>query len=415
MDYLEVLLDNLIYLLFPLTIYLLYIIHKRNIHREEHSICLELAMFSSLYLILRRGYFYDDYTLLVLSNVPLLVSYFKKNTLSALLMSCILVWYLTFILGYPFFLICFEYLLYFVIYSYLLKKKPTPESILSVFILVKTFILSIETFTVIQPTGDFFQTIFYLFIISMLLYGISYLVLYTLKKGEEIIDLNNIMYQLEREKKLRSSIFKITHEIKNPIAVCKGYLDMMDIKNEKKMRKYIPIVKEEINRTLTIMDDFLSYSKLKIEKEEVDMYLLIEEVIQALTPLFKQNQIHIKTNLPDNEFYLEVDYNRIKQVLVNVLKNAMEAKDKEFMEIEIKTRVTKDIFEIQIKDNGEGMEEETMKKIDEMFYTTKPKGSGLGVSLSKEIMQLHGGDLFYESKWKKGTNAFLVFPVVEKS
>lgn len=414
MSYLEALINNGIYLLFPLAIYLLYVTYKRNINKQEHRLCLELAMFSSLYLILRRGILVDDYLPLVLFNVPLLMCYLKRSTVSAFIMSGILVWYSSTVLGYPFSLVFFEYILYFVIYSYLLKKKPTPESILAVFILIKTFILSLETFLFINPEGAFWENILYLFILSIILYGTSYLVLYFLKKGEEIVDLNSILYQLEKEKNVRSSIFKVTHEIKNPIAVCKGYLDMMDVKDEKKMEKYIAIVKDEINRTLTLMDDFLACNKMKIEKEEVDMYLLIEEVVDALKPLFKQNQITLELEIPDDEFYLEVDYNRVKQVLVNLFKNAMEAKKKDVMEIVVRTKVTKEHFEIQIKDNGEGMEEETMKKVDEMFYTTKPKGSGLGVSLSKEIMKLHGGDLCYESKWKKGTTAFLTFPLQEE-
>ena len=243
------------------------------------------------------------------------------------------------------------------------------------------------------------------------LYSSSYIVLCFLKKGEELVDLNSMIYQLEKEKNLRSSIFKVTHEIKNPIAVCKGYLDMMDFRNEEKVRKYVMIIKEEIARTLVLLDDFLSCNRTKIEKEEVDLYLLIEEVVDALNPLFKENQVTLRLSIPDDEFYLDIDYNRIKQVLINLLKNAMEAKTKAKMKIEIKTKVTNDTFEIEIKDDGEGMDKETIKKIGEMFYTTKEKGSGLGVTLSKEIMKLHGGKLYYKSELKKGTSAILVFPL----
>ncbi len=414
MNYLMTLLDNIIYLLFPIAIYLLYLISKKNVNEEENSICLELAIYSSLYLLLRKGIFLDDYMSLVLLNLPLLTSYLKKSTTAAIIISFVLTWYLTVILGYPFVFIVTEYILYFIAYSYFSYKKPTPESILSIFILIKTFTLSIETYLFISPEKDFFLNALNLLVISGILYVAAYLVLYFIKKGEELVNLNSIRYQLEKERHLRSSLFQITHEIKNPIAVCKGYLDMMDVKDEKKLRKYLPIIQEEIARTLTLMDDFLSYSKLKITKEEVDIYLLIDEVLAALKPLFKKNHIVIRSHLPDDEFYLEVDYSRIKQVLVNLLKNAMEAKKEDSMEIKIKTKVEKEHFEIQIIDNGEGMSEETMKKVDEMFYTTKPKGSGLGVSLSKEIMRLHGGDLYYESKIKKGTTAFLVFPVAEQ-
>ena len=416
MSDLEALINDMIYLFFPIAMYLVYVMGKRDINKNEQSICIEIAMFSSLYLILRRGIFTNNYMLLVLSNIPLLISYLKKKSFVAFVMSCVLIWYLTTMGGFPFALVSFEYILYFVVYSYLLRKRPTPESILFIFILIKTFILSIETFLFLNPEESLIQNFLFLFFISVVLYSVSYIVLYFLERGEEIVNLNSMMYELEKEQQLRSSIFQITHEIKNPIAVCKGYLDMIDFKSETKVRKYIRIIHDEINRTLILLDDFLACNKTKIEKEEVDLYFLIEDVADALTPLFKKNKVTLKLQIPEEEeFYLEIDYNRVKQVLINLLKNAVEAKNKETMRIKIQTKTTNDSFEIAISDNGEGMDEETLKKIDEMFYTTKPKGSGLGVTLSKEIMRLHGGDLYYESKLRKGTTAYLVFPLAKQS
>ena len=87
------------------------------------------------------------------------------------------------------------------------------------------------------------------------------------------MNINTAMKELEKEKVLRTSLFKLTHEIKNPLAVCKGYLDMLDLNNQEKVDKYIPIVKGEIERTLTLMDDYLDYTKVKINKEEVDKVL----------------------------------------------------------------------------------------------------------------------------------------------
>ena len=180
MTYLEALVHNVIYLLFPIAIYLLYVTYQRNVNQKENQLYLELAMFSSLYLILRRGVFMDDYLPLILFNIPLLMCYLKRRTVSAFLMSIILVWYSSAVLKYPFFFILLEYILYFVIYSCGKKKKPTPESILSIFILIKTFILSFETFFFIRPTGPFLQNVLYLVCLSTILYAISYLVLYFL-------------------------------------------------------------------------------------------------------------------------------------------------------------------------------------------------------------------------------------------
>ena len=241
----------------------------------------------------------------------------------------------------------------------------------------------------------------------------SYLVFIYLLKGENVMNLNTAIKELEKEKVLKTSLFKLTHEIKNPLAVCKGYLDMLDLNNQEKIDKYIPIIKGEIERTLTLMDDYLDYTKVKIKKEEVDIYLLLEEIMESLDLFFKENNINLKLNIPDDELYLMLDYNRIKQVIINILKNSKEARDvnKNDLTIKIKTEQTDRYFKIFIKDNGIGMDKETLNQITNLFFTTKKNGTGIGISLSKEIIELHGGKIEYLSKLSLGTTVIISLPL----
>ena len=227
------------------------------------------------------------------------------------------------------------------------------------------------------------------------------------------MNINTAMKELEKEKVLRTYLFKLTHEIKNPLAVCKGYLDMLDLNNQEKVDKYIPIVKGEIERTLTLMDDYLDYTKVKINKEEVDIYLLLDEIIKSLEMFFKENKIVLNIDIPDDELYLSVDFNRIKQVIINILKNSKEARDinKDNLTIKIKTRITKLYFKIIIEDNGIGMDQDTLRQVMDLFFTTKRNGTGLGTSLSKEIVELHGGNIKYLSELNKGTTVIVSLPL----
>ena len=190
---------------------------------------------------------------------------------------------------------------------------------------------------------------------------------------------------------------------------------MLDIHNEKKLKKYIPIVKEEINRTLILMDDFLDYTKIKIEKEELDLCFLLEEMEESLKSLFKEKNIVSRFCIPETEIYILGDYNRLKQVLINLLKNAVEAKDEQKSDsfLWVFTEEEKDTISIIIEDNGIGMDQETLSHISEMFFTTKKRGSGLGVGLSKEIIELHQGSLIYQSEKGKGTRVKLTLPKEE--
>ena len=87
------------------------------------------------------------------------------------------------------------------------------------------------------------------------------------KLADGITNLHEMVSKLEKDNKLRDSLFKLSHEIKNPIAVCKGYLDMLNLENKDKSEKYIGIIKSEIDRSLNVMNDFMEYSKIKVNKE----------------------------------------------------------------------------------------------------------------------------------------------------
>ncbi len=241
------------------------------------------------------------------------------------------------------------------------------------------------------------------------------LILKLLKKNEYIIDLSFKEKELEKERRLKTSIFKLTHELKNPLAVCNGYLEMMDLTNESKTKRYFNILKDEIKRSLTIINDFSSFGKIKkIEKEELDVYFLLEEIKETLKPMFNNKNAFILLD-DDKEIYFEGDYSRLKQVFINLLKNALEAKDKDEILINIKARELKDKIKITIKDNGCGMTKEELEHIGDIFYTTKENGSGIGLSYCKEIIELHGGNINFKSIKDKGTTVTLYFPKLQES
>ncbi len=413
---LETIIVNTVYLLFPIAVYLVYIAYIRNMDLEEKKVFLDLAVFSSVYFIIRYGLDFDHIIPLVLLNIPLLLCYLKRNYSSSLLLSGICIFYCYHIVKIPLFILFIEYFIYFILYHYVIHKRLTPSYIISYFVLVKSFMVSFEVNFFIRVESSAIENAFYVFFLLFIFVSISYFILYFLRKGEEIMDLNATMNELEKEKRVRASLFKITHEIKNPIAVCKGYLDMMDAKDQEGVRRYTKIIKDEIGRTLVLMDDFLSCTKVKIQKEEVDLYLLLDEISGALSPLFKKNHIETDFQIPDDELYVMVDYNRMKQVLVNVLKNAIEAKCiKRKSKVWLRVLEEKDFISIEIKDNGIGMSPATLKRVDEMFYTTKEKGTGLGVSLSKEIVELHGGKMKYLSTEGRGTTVIIQLPVSDMS
>ena len=400
---------NISILLLPMSFYLLSISYQNNIKRiSKHLLSITLIIQVILFIFLK------DYTKsILLINIPLLISYLKRKELTSIILSILIAYYYVFLLNYNLYFIFFEYVLYYVIY-YIVNKSYKVVSLIYIFVFIKSIVLSVETFY-FQEVSNYFLVNYLEVIVKMLVFYVSsYLVFIYLLKGESIMNLNTAIKELEKEKVLRTSLFKLTHEIKNPLAVCKGYLDMLDLNNKDKILKYIPIIKGEIERTLTLMDDYLDYTKVKIQKEEVDIYLLLNDIIESLELFFKENKINLEYLVPDDELYLRVDYNRIKQVIVNILKNATEARDinKEELIIKIRTRVTKNYFKIIIEDNGIGMDKDVLEQVTDLFFTTKKNGTGLGTSLSKEIVELHGGKIKYLSEVGIGTTVIINLPLL---
>ncbi|HPE14578.1 MAG TPA: HAMP domain-containing sensor histidine kinase [Bacilli bacterium] len=413
MSFLSDLVLSTIFILFPLSIFLIFVAYKNNIREKEQQIIFSFCLITSLYLMLR---FCEGacihYFLLV--NIPLLISFVKTRKLLSFVLIIGIATYYCLTFNINIFLVIGEYLIYYILFFLILKKKITTERVINYFVFIKGVILSFEVYYIMDiPISEPYMFL-KLFLMLCIFYGLSMLIICLLEKGENIINLNNSLKELEKEKTLRSSLFKITHEIKNPISVCKGYLDMMDYSDMKKVQKYNLIIQEEINRTLTIMDDFLEYTKIKVNLDVIDIYMLLNDVVDSMVSLFTYNNINIICEEFDDELFIMGDYNKLKQAMINIIKNSVEA-IKNGGNIKITTCIKKNRIIIEVKDDGTGMDEETLSKMYDMFYTTKDKGTGLGVSLSNEIIKLHKGSLNYESEVGKGTTTIIKLPIKKLS
>ena len=404
----DTMLLDVVLITFPLMVYLLYLAYTKTFNKKENDLLFAVTVFSVLYLILKYTTpLYQDIPFLII-NIPLILSYVKKSNLSIITVSALMIaYYYNFYQNYlP--IIILEYLIYYLLYLKLSKKLTVNNLILTFAILKTTFTVILLYILNSKLPSHLLETV----ISGIFLYIISLLITHLLDKAKDILKLHMNIKEIERNKQIKTSLFRITHEIKNPIAVCKGYLDMFDKDNQDHFKKYIPILKDEINRTLLLLEDFLAMNKVKINKDIIDINLLIEEVVKNIKMLCTKNNIELKTKIIDDEIYINADYNRLTQVFINLLKNSVEAIPKNKKgKIEVKEILNNNNLIISVQDNGTGMSKELLNKIKEPFYTTKPKGTGLGVSLSEEIIKAHNGTLNYESKENKYTKVIITLPL----
>ena len=399
---------NLILITFPILVYLVLVCYRENIDNNNKDTLLTIALITSLYLCLKYIPSEINTKVLLFCNIPIVIAYMKKKHYLGIFLSIMNVLYSYYVLNIEVIIMIIKYASYLGLYLCARKKNLTSDSFILSIAIIQGFFLSFEYFfkDIKASVNDFVL----LLIIVFIYYFATFSILYLFKVMDKIESLNTTIKMLEKDKKIKDALFKLTHEIKNPLAVCKGYIDMIDLNKEEKALKYINIMKQEINRSLNIISDFVEYNKIKVVKEQIDLNCLLDDVYDSFKILMTNKKIKLEyKNRNDQEIYFNGDYERLKQVIINILKNASEACT-ENGKIEISSNLYKNYLDILIEDNGIGMDEETLKNIKEMFYTTKQNGTGLGVALSNEIIKSHNGELLFTSELNKGTKVTIRLP-----
>ena len=403
----DIIVLDFIHVFVPFLVYLFYIAYKNSFDDRENKLAIFVTIFSTLYIVLKYNIPVFSNIPMVLVALPLLISMIKRNDIAVVLSSIVAIfYYYNFYNGFLIF-ICLLFLVYLILYKVLFNKIG-----INLFCFIFTFLLIGTLFIItfcVYPT-NLVNCCFGLLLLGIVFYIISISIICLLDKTSELLNFRITVKEIEHDKQIKNSLFQITHEIKNPIAVCKGYLDMFDSNNSEHSKKYIPIIKEEIDKTLFLLEDFLSMNRIRINKELLDINYLLSNFIDHYDPYFKENKIETDIVIDDDEVYLDGDYNRLFQVFTNVMKNSIEAL-KENPMIKVWTEIKGDSFYVYIRDNGEGITEDVLKKMKEPFFTTKMRGTGLGVPLSSEIIEAHGGKLLYDSKLGEYTLTTIILPI----
>ena len=391
MNAFKIILEYIILLSFPTLVYLIYLFTNKSINSK--SIYFGLSLLSSIYLI--RCFGSNMLMSFLVLSIVVIISYIYDYFIPSIILSIlIIVMYINdfnsvYILG-------ITYIIFLILYKLKIKKPLYLE--LSIIISLIVYIVWIYKFNNIYFNSN-------LIIISICYLFISNMFYLMCIEGNKILKVHMDYKELKKDEQIHLSLFKITHEIKNPIAVCKGYLDMINTSDKDQVKRFIPIIKSEIERLLVILEDFLSINRVNNNSDIMDINMLIEDVIYK----FKDNKnIEIKNNLIDDEIYVNGDYNRLNQMFINILKNSIEAIDTKG-EININSYKKNKDYIITIEDNGIGMSKEVLNKMKEPFYTTKDRGTGLGLPLIYEIASSNKVKIEYSSKENIGTKVILKF------
>ncbi|MGD6966024.1 ATP-binding protein [Rossellomorea vietnamensis] len=203
----------------------------------------------------------------------------------------------------------------------------------------------------------------------------------------------------------------VAHEIRNPLTSLKGFVQLMQV-TKKADDKHLGIMLSEIERINLISGEMLILGKqqdILFGKEEVND--TIKQVIVLMEA--QANLDNVEIDFAPSQvgpMFVNADQNQLKQVLINIIKNGVEAIDDHGF-VKVVTAKTETKALIKVQDSGAGMDQERIDRLGEPFYSTKEKGTGLGLAVCKKIIERHQGEITYESEKGKGTTVTITLPL----
>jgi two-component system phosphate regulon sensor histidine kinase PhoR len=247
---------------------------------------------------------------------------------------------------------------------------------------------------------------------------------------------------LEAQKKLKKSFRELkkldvekdrfisiaAHELKTPMTAISGFAQLLKnekiIEDKERREKYLKIIEEEIKRLAKLVTDVLDLSRIdlgtiKVFIEEVNVKEILNEVKDEMEELAKEKGLYLNIKIDEKVSTIFTDREKLKRILVNLVSNGIKYTEKGGVTIEAVKE--KDKVRFCVCDTGIGIPKEHFKKIFTRFYqvasphTRKVTGSGLGLSICKELVELLGGRIWFESKLGKGSKFYFTLPIKYKT
>jgi len=231
--------------------------------------------------------------------------------------------------------------------------------------------------------------------------------------SKQIEIFNNELQRSEKIELISHLAASIAHEVRNPLQVTRGFLQLIGTKSkEPKEKNYMTLAIDELDRASEIITDFLTFAKPDMgDVMHLNLSTEIQKIVAILAPFATMSGGSIKMSI-DSDLVVKGNSSRFKQALINIIKNSIEAFG-ENGEIQITaTRTSTNSLVLKIKDNGEGIDPEDLKRLGEPYYSKKTKGTGLGLMVTYRIIEAMNGEIKFNSVKGFGTEVCITMPVV---
>ncbi|MFD2618288.1 two-component system sensor histidine kinase NtrB [Terrilactibacillus laevilacticus] len=230
-----------------------------------------------------------------------------------------------------------------------------------------------------------------------------------IEKTDEFEKLIQYKQQMESVSQLAAGF---AHELRNPLSVIRGFIQLSTLTNS--MDKYYRTILSEIDRMNTILDDFLSLSRKSTKKKGSIPQNIIKSVMPLIHSECLLRNILLKCDIEPSTREINLEESMIKQVLLNILRNSVEAfeEEQENKTFIVEGKTSENAYTLIISDNGPGMEPSVLDQLGKPFFTTKANGTGIGLPMCKKIIKDHHGTFNINSNLGEGTEIVIKLPFV---
>jgi signal transduction histidine kinase len=210
----------------------------------------------------------------------------------------------------------------------------------------------------------------------------------------------------------------VAHEVKNPINAIVVHLEVLRQKLKEldpDTRRHMDVIGTEIRRLDRVVQTLVDFTRpMELRLAEVDLRRLLDDVTNLATPDAEKHGVHVIRGIPDEPLPVKIDADLVKQALLNIMINGMQAMGNGGNLTVIASRVDSEV-RVEISDQGGGIPNDIREKIFNLYFTTKKGGSGIGLPMTYRVMQLHNGSMEFDSVEGVGTTFRLHFPLSENN
>ncbi|UII55934.1 cell wall metabolism sensor histidine kinase WalK [Cytobacillus spongiae] len=237
--------------------------------------------------------------------------------------------------------------------------------------------------------------------------------------------LHDITEQEKIDMERREFVANVSHELRTPLTTMRSYLEALAEgawKDEDIAPNFLEVTQNETERMIRLVNDLLQLSKMdskdyRLTKEWINFIEFYHRIIDRFE-FTKQQSVVFERSLPDETIFVEMDEDKLTQVLDNIISNALKYSP-EGGKIKFLVDIQEQQIVVSVSDQGVGIPKDNLDKIFDRFYrvdkarTRKLGGTGLGLAIAKEMVEAHGGEIWAKSKEGKGTQVFFSLPYVQ--